>query len=142
MGLITQQSVTVCLWRNNEVFLLLRDSIPNIWCPNQWSMVGGQVDEGETLTEAIIREVKEETGCGISFLALRNWVNYYYEDAEITTTLFGYRVTNELDNYRVYEGQDGGWFDRDLVLSGELNGHYVADAHIELLRWVNEWIER
>ena len=41
----------------------------------QWALVGGKWDFGETLSEAILREVKEETDLDASFIAVRGLVN-------------------------------------------------------------------
>lgn len=41
----------------------------------QWALVGGKWDFGETLSEAILREVKEETNLDASFIAVRGLVN-------------------------------------------------------------------
>jgi mutator protein MutT len=30
--------------------------------PNQWSLVGGEVEQGERAEDAVLREIKEETG--------------------------------------------------------------------------------
>lgn len=40
-----------------------------------WALVGGKWDFGETLSQAIIREVKEETALDASFVALRGLVS-------------------------------------------------------------------
>ena len=40
-----------------------------------WALVGGKWDFGETLSEAIVREVQEETGLETDFVALRGVVN-------------------------------------------------------------------
>lgn len=41
----------------------------------QWALVGGKWDFGETLTTAVTREVKEETGLDATFVALRGLVS-------------------------------------------------------------------
>ena len=43
-----------------EFLLYLRDNKPGIPFPNEWDLIGGHVEEGETPEEALLREVKEE----------------------------------------------------------------------------------
>lgn len=45
---------------NNKILLLHRDSIPTITDPDKWSVVGGNIEEGETVDEGMRREIKEE----------------------------------------------------------------------------------
>jgi len=45
-----------------ELLLVQRDHAPAL---GQWSLPGGRVDWGETLREAVAREVREETGIDI-----------------------------------------------------------------------------
>ena len=45
-----------------ELLLLLRDDKPDIACPNQWALVGGHVEEGESPEMAMHREIFEEIG--------------------------------------------------------------------------------
>lgn len=42
--------------------LQLRDSRPDIWCPDHWGCFGGGMEDGETRVEAIQRECYEELG--------------------------------------------------------------------------------
>jgi len=47
---------------DGEVLLLLRDNKSNHIFPNQWTLVGGKVDAGETPEMAAHRVLEEETG--------------------------------------------------------------------------------
>lgn len=55
-----------------ELLLIRRANGPYT---GQWALVGGKWDFGETLAEAIEREVREETGLLTAFLALRALVS-------------------------------------------------------------------
>ncbi|MCC3867731.1 (deoxy)nucleoside triphosphate pyrophosphohydrolase [Terrisporobacter mayombei] len=48
---------------NNEILCALRS--PDMSIPNQWEFPGGKVEEGETLFEAIEREIQEELSCTV-----------------------------------------------------------------------------
>lgn len=65
---------TLCFLLNGEDVLMLHRRFP----PNQglWNGVGGHIEPGETATEAIVREVAEETGYHITapdFAGLLTW---------------------------------------------------------------------
>lgn len=48
--------------KNNKILLALRNTEPFKGC---WAIPGGHIDFGETAEQAVIREVKEETGLKI-----------------------------------------------------------------------------
>ena len=48
---------------NNEILCALRS--PEMTLPNQWEFPGGKVEEGESLFEAIEREIQEELNCTV-----------------------------------------------------------------------------
>lgn len=61
--------VGAVVWRTDRLLLIRRGRPPRL---GQWSLPGGAQQLGETLEEAIRREVREETGLGllaVTFLA-------------------------------------------------------------------------
>lgn len=48
---------------NKEILCALRS--PEMTLPNQWEFPGGKVEDGESLFEAIEREIQEELSCTV-----------------------------------------------------------------------------
>ncbi|QXE20671.1 (deoxy)nucleoside triphosphate pyrophosphohydrolase [Clostridium sp. 001] len=55
---------------NNEILCALRS--PKMSLPNKWEFPGGKVEKGETLKQAIEREIKEELKCTVEYLDVFN----------------------------------------------------------------------
>ena len=51
---------------DGDILVNLRDDDPRIIFPNQWSLIGGHVEEGEEPEEGLVREVEEEIGFQVS----------------------------------------------------------------------------
>jgi 8-oxo-dGTP diphosphatase len=62
-----QVGVGVVVWRGDEVLLVKRGKQPR---GGQWSLPGGRQQPGETVREAAIREVTEETGLAVALTRL------------------------------------------------------------------------
>jgi len=101
---------TGIILRNKEGKLLLqhRDDKEGVLCRNMWGLFGGEVEEGETPEEGVIREIMEELSFDISgkikFIEKVNVLgiadNYIYE----------YLGTVEIDELKQREGQDMRFF--------------------------------
>ena len=55
---------------NSEIFLLKTHFDPEVGLPPRWITPGGGIDEGESVMQAAIRELAEETGLQVSPEAL------------------------------------------------------------------------
>jgi 8-oxo-dGTP diphosphatase len=58
-------SAHIVIKNNNGAVLLLKRSESDEWMPGKWSLPGGGRREEETLIQAAIREIKEETGLNV-----------------------------------------------------------------------------
>jgi len=77
-------AVGAVVWRGPEQLLLVRRGQPPR--AGEWSIPGGRVEAGETLREALVREVAEETGLTIAIDKLIDVVDFVERDAAGTVT--------------------------------------------------------
>lgn len=59
--------VGAVIWRDSDVLLIRRGRMPRA---GEWSLPGGKQQQGETVAEALLREVREETGLEVELLGL------------------------------------------------------------------------
>ena len=62
---------------NNEILCALRS--PQMSLPNMWEFPGGKVEEGESLHDAIEREIQEELKCSVKALDVFNDNTHEYD---------------------------------------------------------------
>lgn len=63
---------------NNEILCALRSKDMSL--PMLWEFPGGKIEEGESVNEAIIREIKEELDCDIEAISIFNDNTHEYEN--------------------------------------------------------------
>lgn len=71
--------IGVVVWRDDKVLLVRRGKPPR---KGQWSLPGGAQKVGETINEAAVREVREETGLRVDVLGLVDAVDSIERDPD------------------------------------------------------------
>lgn len=92
--------------RKGEILLVQRENNPNIPAPNKWDIVGGHVEPGESLEEALFREVEE--GICFHLESYRKFGEFHDQEAERYVYIGS--IEKELDELCLKEGQDFGFF--------------------------------
>ncbi|MGM9948131.1 NUDIX hydrolase [Floccifex sp.] len=75
-------SVIAILQRNDGKYLITQRVMSKSWAPGWWEVPGGACIAGETSKEAIVREVKEETGLDVSHAKGGLVFTYHRENIE------------------------------------------------------------
>ena len=84
-----------------EVLLMQRDERQGLTFPGHWNLVGGGVEPGETVEEALIRETREEIG--ISLVSYQHYKRFGWRDYEVS--VFYSRLDQPLESLLLGEGQ-------------------------------------
>ena len=95
------------------MLLCLRDDKPTIDYPNCWDVLGGHVEEGETPTECIIREMQEEVEFELEADEVQLFNVYQLSDRVEYT--FWQRREVDIDNTPLHEGQRLRWFSEEEI---------------------------
>lgn len=126
-------SVILGLVRNEDKILLIkRRKMPY---KGYWSVFGGKQINGESISETIVREVKEEAHLDVDFVKC-NAVVYerLREDGYFKHSFLFIITTVEAKSLEAYEMDEGevSWFDFEDVKSGKVSG--VIPSDIEFIK--------
>ena len=108
-------TVQIYLEKDNQYLMLYRNKKKNDMNQGKWLGVGGHIEEGETPFQAVVREVKEETGLTLKSAEYRAIINFVNDDyVEII-----YQYTSSDFTGEVIDCNEGElkWFPKDEVMS-------------------------
>ena len=100
--------VKAVITNDNKYLLQLRDNDSSITYPNTWSFFGGEVDYGESLDDALKRELEEELGRKPE--VSKNTKKTRYQKANCNITFYLINCYKTKDKLRLGEGQAMAWF--------------------------------
>lgn len=92
--------------QNDQVFLTKRAD--NAHQGGKWEFPGGKVESGETVAEALYRELKEEVAIEILSAQPLTVIEHDYGDKQVKLEVF--IVDNFLNQPQALEGQEEAWY--------------------------------
>ena len=116
------QSTHAVLLLDDKYILQLRDKIPGISAPGQWSLFGGMKKTGETPLEAISREIQEELSvqpAGFHYLWFTDHFSTF-ENEVIRSWFFSSGVGSVWAEHKLLEGQSVGIFHFEDIFDLEM----------------------
>ena len=114
----------------NQILLFLRDNKPTIPYPNMWDFLGGQIEEGETPAECIIREIKEEINLELKDVHYLMTENF----PDRIEYVFYKRINLDISEIVLTEGQKIQWFTKEELEQMEtvLGVNKIIDKFFEI----------
>ncbi|CDL81835.1 nucleoside triphosphatase NudI [Xenorhabdus szentirmaii] len=109
-----RQRVIVCpIIQNNGEYLLCKMASDRGVFPGQWALSGGGMESGETMEEALRREIREELGDALEITEVKPWA--FRDDIRVKTYSDG--TTEEI--YMIYLIFDCISANRDITFNEE-----------------------
>lgn len=97
-------------------------------CYEQWNFPAGRLEVNESLEQAAIREVKEETGCDVELNGICYIANKILKDDLWIMVVFNAKLINESIKFNKEEILDVKWLTYDEINKKMLRGIYVKKA--------------
>lgn len=97
----------------------------------KWEFPGGKVDKGETVAEALHRELQEEIGIDTLSCTPLITISHDYSDKKVSLEVF--LVDQYLNEPTAQEGQEQGWFSL-----AELQTTEFPDANVAIVKRLTE----
>lgn len=122
--------VVAALIRDNDKFMIFQRPVTKTRA-YQWEFVGGKVEKGETLEEALIRECQEEIGVTVRVGDVFMEVDHEYPDITIHLTLFNAEITDGIPQKLEHN-------DIRSITPDEISQYRFCPADDEILKKIKE----
>jgi 8-oxo-dGTP diphosphatase len=121
---IQKIGVTAFIVKENKL-LIVRRSKNEFFLPEYYEMPGGKVEFGESLEDALLREVKEETGLEIKVVKPYATFSYLSDDGGRHTVdvQFIVEAVNEPDNVKISSAHD----EFKWIKKEEIDNYKISD---------------
>jgi 8-oxo-dGTP pyrophosphatase MutT (NUDIX family) len=124
-----QGSVVLLVDHQQRIALQLRENRPGLPAANQWGIFGGLMEPDEQPHTAALREIHEELNVRLNPDLLTLHQRHYIPDQNLTTWVYVYPVTDELDNAVLREGQAWDFIGPDDPRAKEIGLHHHEIVH-------------
>ncbi|AKB23913.1 GDP-mannose mannosyl hydrolase [Methanosarcina sp. MTP4] len=119
-------SVYALIRNEKGEYLLLKRSENSRTNPGKWDLPGGKVDRGETLKEAVAREVQEETGISINPGGIAGEVTFELPAKKVIAIVYDGGF-NMADVQLSYEHMEYTWTPLEKIVEMEALPHYFRN---------------
>lgn len=119
--------VAGCVIKKDNKILMVQEANEKYY--GQWNFPAGHVDEGESIMEGAIREVKEETGCDVKLTGLLPIKTVYQNDIPTLIVEFTAEIINEDIKFDKNEILDVKWIDIEDIKNMDENTLRALDTN-------------
>lgn len=119
--------VAGCIIEKDNKILMVKEAKKK--CYGQWNFPAGHLEENETIKEAAIREVYEETGCKVKLTGVLPVVHKFNKNENLIMIRFVAKIEEENINFNESEILDVKWIDIEDIKNmkeEELRGYNMS----------------
>lgn len=112
----------------------------SIWMPHRYSVIAGFVEPGETLEDAVVREVMEETGVRVQSVHYHSSQPWPFP----CSIMLGFSATaaKEETRLRDHELEEARWFTREEIEDGIRNKTLFLPPAVSIaFRLIEDWFD-